>query len=126
MQVAGSRLRPVGRLLPVLQVEVLDARKGERCLAAKRLVRGCSECLLGGQIGSRRPGERLARILGVTGRAASRNLLSGGIVGIRLGECLEDGEAVGAPPESREIKDLNGRCSGGGRVFLAGYADEER
>ena len=51
----GCRFGPLGRLRPVLEVKVLDSCQGERRLAAKRTVRRCRECTLGGQISLRCP-----------------------------------------------------------------------
>ena len=123
---SGRRLSPIRRLGPVLQIEVLDACEGKRSLATKRLICGRTECVLDVRIRLRRPQKRLAWTMGGRCRAAARDFLSGGIVGIRLGERLQDREAVGTRPKRCEIKDLNSGCPGGAGVFLTRHANGER
>ena len=121
----GSRLGPVRRLGPILQIQVLDTCQSKRRLSAKCLVCRRIKCMLGGRIRLRRAQERLACVLGEGCRACPRNLLSGGIVAIGRGERLQDLKAVRTGPERRKIEDSNGCRPGGPRVFLAGHPDKE-
>ncbi len=124
----SSRLGPVRRFGPVLQIEVLQSREGERRLATKRLIRRRGERTLSCRIPFRGPQERIACTTGGGSRAAPRNLLSRRIVGIGCGEPLYDCNAVGSVPQCREIEGTNGCRADSVRVFLTGdpHAEGDR